>query len=525
MKKSAIILLLFLGLFSNANAQSSDVSKQLRKLKQLLSTMDLFYVDSVNVEHLTEVMVKAALKELDPHSVYIPKKDVQAANEPLKGNFEGVGIQFNIHEDTLLVVAPIIGGPSEKLGIMAGDKILTIEKENVAGVGLKNKDVVDKLRGKKGTKVTVEIKRGDEKELIPYTITRDKIPIYSVDAAYMIDQTSGYIKLSRFAATTMKEISEKLTMLKSKGMQNLVLDLTGNTGGYLHIANQLADQFLGSGELIVYTKGKYFSRRDNKASALGAFEKGKVVVMIDASSASASEIVSGALQDHDRGLIVGRRSFGKGLVQKPFDFVDSSAMRLTIQRYYSPSGRCIQKPYEDYKSDYSQRYESGELFHEDSIKVSDSLKFKTDKGRIVYGGGGIIPDVFVPVDTTLNSKYYRNILRKGVLNSYSLKQIDGKRERFETKYGSFENFAQQYVIDSVRFNDFIAYATKKGVEENLEQIKRSKKLLKTYLKAYLARGVWGIDAFYYISNQINPTFNRAVKSLSDGTYEKEALRY
>ncbi len=520
---STLLLFVFLFWGDVQGSAQTDLSKNLKKIEQLLRNFDLFYVDSVDIDDITETMVKAALKELDPHSVYIPKKNVQSTNEPLQGKFEGVGIQFNILEDTILVVAPIIGGPSEKLGIMAGDKIVTIEGENVAGIGIENKDVIQKLRGKKGTKVDVEIKRTTEKELIPYTITRDEIPIYSVDASYMIDQNTGYIKLSRFARKTMTEITEKMKDLQSQGMNDLILDLTGNTGGYLHIANQLSDQFLGAGELIVYTKGRYFTRKDNKATGFGMFEKGRLVIMIDASSASASEIVSGAVQDHDRGLIVGRRSFGKGLVQKPFEFNDSSMMRLTIQRYYSPSGRCIQKPYEQYESDYSKRYESGELFHKDSIKIDNAQKFKTDNGRDVYAGGGIIPDVFVPVDTSLNSKYYRNILRKGIFNSYSLSYLDLKREELEAAYKDVKAFDAFEVSDKL-FEEFLSYAEDKGVEKNKEQIKTSEKLLRTYLKAYLARGLWGISSFYYVSNSINPTFQKSYQSLKDGSYEKLNLR-
>ncbi len=526
-----LIVVLFIAQAPNLEAQSYNFSSssqqyydQVEKLRTLLRDISMYYVDTANIEELTENMIVRTLKDLDPHSVYIPKDEVKKANEQLEGKFEGIGIQFNILNDTLLVVAPIIGGPSEKLGILSGDKIIKIEDENVAGIGLKNSDVVKKLRGEKGSVVNVSIKRFGEKKLIEYAIERDKIPIYSVDAAYMADSITGYIKLSRFARTTMIELQAEITKLKRAGMQSLVLDLTGNTGGYLHIANQLSDQFLQADELIVYTKGKYFPKRSHFATAKGMFEQGKLAIMIDAGSASASEIVSGAVQDWDRGIIVGRRSFGKGLVQKPFEFPDSSVMRLTIQRYYTPSGRCIQKPYKDYKDEYTHRYESGELFERDSIKVDDSLIYKTDHGRDVYGAGGIIPDVFVPLDTTLSSKYYRDILRKGLLYSYSLNYLDKNRKNVEEKYTSVQLFDIGFNITDEHLEEFISYAEDKGVERNDDDIKISNKALKQYLKAYIARGMFGVGGFYYISNQIDPIYTKAFESLNNGEYEKLNLR-
>ena len=508
----------------NISSQSQVWYDQSEKIKTLLRDIDKYYVDSVDLEETVEKMIVKALKDLDPHSVYIPKKEVEAANEQLEGKFEGIGIQFNIFEDTLLVVAPIIGGPSEKLGIQAGDKIIKIEDENVAGIGLKNSDVMKKLRGDKGTEVNISIKRYGERDLIDYTIVRDKIPIYSVDASYMIDSEIGYIKLSRFAKTTMRELHTEINKLKELGMNSLILDLTGNTGGYLHIANQLSDQFLEDEKLIVFTKGKYFSKRSHYASEKGLFESGRLVIMIDAGSASASEIVSGAVQDWDRGLIVGRRSFGKGLVQKPFEFPDSSVMRLTIQRYYTPSGRCIQKPYEDYRDEYSHRFDSGELFHKDSIKVADSLVYKTNGGRKVYGGGGIIPDVFVPLDTSFSSKYYRDILRKGLMYNFSLAYLDKHRKQMEELYPDVRSFDIAFEISDVILSEFIEHAEEKGIERNDDDIKLSDRALKTYLKAYIARGLWGTSAFYYVSNEMDAIYAASLNALKEGTYEKNNLR-
>ena len=364
------------------------------------------------------------LEELDPHSIYIPREDLEDVNEPLKGNFEGVGIQFNIVKDTIYVVDAIAGGPSERLGIRAGDRIIGIDTENVAGVGFKNSDVMDRLRGKKGSKVNVSILRRGEPNPLEFTITRDKIPIYSVEAGYMATPSIGYIKVSRFSATTMTEFRSKLDELKALGMEDLVLDLQGNGGGYLRTASDMADEFLGDKKLIVYTEGRTSPRDDTYATKDGRMEKGKLVVMVDEGSASASEIVSGAIQDWDRGLVVGRRSFGKGLVQRPVMLPDGSAVRLTVSRYYTPSGRSIQKPYDEgveaYQRERIERLAKGELSSVDSIHTTDTVKFFTMNKRIVYGGGGIMPDVFVPIDTTLSSPYFGQLVRKGILNTYAL---------------------------------------------------------------------------------------------------------
>ena len=398
-------------------AQES-VQKNQRKFGRLLRLVDGYYVDTANVDKLTEKAIVHLLSELDPHSVYISKEEVDRMNEPLQGNFEGIGISFNIHKDTLLVTSIISGGPSEKVGIRAGDRILQVDGKNIAGTGIKNNDVFEMLRGEKGTTVELQVLRRNSDGLLDFSIVRDKIPIHSLDASYMLDDETGFIKLNKFSATTTQEFTEAVKDLRSKNMQNLILDLRGNGGGYLKTAIAMADEFLEPGKLIVYTEGKSYPRNYTYATETGSFEKGRLVVLIDEGSASASEIVSGAVQDWDRGLIIGRRSFGKGLVQRPIPLPDGSSVRLTIQKYYTPSGRCIQKPYDEgveaYRKERLERYSSGEFFTLDSLKMPDSLKYFTQNNRIVYGGGGIMPDIFVPVDTSQTSDYFVDLSRKGV---------------------------------------------------------------------------------------------------------------
>lgn len=521
MTKWILVFALFIPICGFSQSSQDKIDHALRKIETMLRNIDYYYVDTVNLDQITEKIMVNILEDLDPHSVYIPKEEVQKTNEPLSGNFEGIGVQFNILNDTILVVSPIIGGPSEKLGILAGDKIIKIEDKTVAGIGIKNSDVFSKLRGKKGTKVKVSILRKGEQELIDYVITRDKIPIYSVDASYMIDQETGYIKLSRFAQTTMSEMYEKMMQLKAQGMKKLILDLTGNGGGYLHIANQLADEFLSDKKMIVYTEGRSFPRQEHFATARGLFETGPLVIMIDAGSASASEIVSGAVQDWDRGLIIGTRSFGKGLVQKPYDFFDSSMMRLTIQRYYTPSGRSIQKPYEDYEDDYSKRFESGEFFHQDSIKFADSLTYYTKvNNRKVYGGGGIIPDVFVPYDTSMSSDFYRDLLRKGVFNSFTLNYLDKNRKTLSATYTTEQQFKANFNISEDILNEFLTYSEKEGVKRNEEGLNTSKKMITTYLKAFIGRSLFSENLFFNIANDINPSYQKALEILKDNTRYK-----
>ena len=520
-KFSLLIGLLFsISLITNAQSASS------KKLESMMQLIDYAYVDSVESDELAETAIRSMLKELDPHSVYVPEEEIKKMNEPLVGKFEGVGIQFNILEDTILVTNTIAGGPSEKLGLMAGDRIVTIDDETVAGNGVTNSIVIKKLRGAKGTKVTVEILRRGENELLEFEITRDKIPLYSVDAYHMVTSEIGYIKVNRFADATVKEYKTALASLQEQGMKDLILDLTYNGGGYLNRAIELADEFLSDKKKIVYTEGKSNPRRESYATSRGGFENGKLVVMINESSASASEIVSGAIQDWDRGLIVGRRSFGKGLVQKQFPLSDGSAVRLTIARYYTPSGRCIQKPYGtdvDYRADLNNRFEHGELMNMDSIALNDSLIFHTNANRTVYGGGGIMPDVFVPLDTSMNSKYYSDLLRKSVLNTFTLTFVDNHRKELSSDYANIKLFKEKFEVTASIMDDFIKHGEKKGVDFNKEQFKRSEKMLRIQIKALIARNVWNADAYSQIFNDINPIFLKAVEVMNDDTFKNNKI--
>lgn len=505
----------------------SSTAETSEKFAQLLSHIGSSYVDEVDQAKLVEEAIVQMLKKLDPHSIYISKEDLEEMNEPLVGNFDGIGIRFNIHKDTILVVSPISGGPSEKLGIRAGDKIIEIEGASVAGVGIKNKDVMEKLRGDRGTKVKVSIARSGVKNLLTFNITRDKIPIYSVDASYMVTPSVGYIKVNRFSATTMTELREGLTDLKSKGMEHLILDLQGNGGGYLKTAIDMSDEFLDENKLIVYTEGKAFPRNNTHAKNPGMFEKGKLVVLIDEGSASASEIVSGAVQDWDRGLVIGRRSFGKGLVQRPVNLPDSSAVRLTISRYYTPSGRCIQKPYDEgvdeYRKEKSTRFANGELSTTDSISFPDSLKFYTNGKRIVYGGGGIMPDVFVPLDTNFQSQYYSRLWNKGVYNSFIYEYLDRNRQALMNDYPDFQSFKKNFEVDQSLVDELVAFGEKEEVPFDKEGYEKSKEHIHARLRAQIAQNLWDTSAFYEIMNTMSPAYQKAILVLQDGTYEKMNL--
>jgi carboxyl-terminal processing protease len=532
MIRSSIFFIALLSSMSSSLRAQNNPTETTEKFSTLLNYIDLMYVDSVNGSDLTEKAIVHLLEELDPHSVYLSKEEVQSANEPLMGSFDGIGIQFNIHQDTIMVVEPIQGGPSEKLGIRSGDKIVKIDGENVAGIGIKNSDVMKKLKGPKGTKVTVGIERNNSEELYYYNIIRDKIPIYSIDAAYMAAPGIGYIKISRFAQTTAEEMRKAISELKAEGMKDLVIDLQGNGGGLLDIAVEMCDEFISGDRLLVYTEGRSFPRDERRANpkTQGSFEKGRLVVLLDESSASASEILSGAVQDWDRGLLVGRRSFGKGLVQRPVRLPDGSVVRLTVQKYYTPAGRCIQKPYEEgldeYEMDKEKRFKNGELFSLDSLNLPDSLKYFTNlKKRAVYGGGGILPDVFVPLDTTENSTYFSELLRTGVNNDWVMTYVNANRTDLLAKYPDVKSFAKAYDLPANSVQEMIEMLAKKDVPFNEKDFKNSEHAIILRTKALIARNLYENEAFYVLINDLNPALKKALVVLQDGTFEKMKLAY
>ncbi len=511
---------------AGGDSPTNNLISSYLKFKDILTYVQRDYVDEVDTDELVEIAITKMLEELDPHSVYIPAKELEMAKSQLEGEFEGIGIEFNIFKDTIYVVSPLSGGPSESVGLMSGDKIVKVDGETVAGTGIDNRDVMELLRGPKGSKVEVGIKRRGSKELLDFTITRDKIPQESVEASFMVDKEIGYIKISRFAATTYDEFREELSNLKDEGMKKMILDLRGNPGGYLDRAVNIADEMLSDNELIVYTEGKQ-PRYNTEARAYkeGLFEKGPIVVLIDEGSASASEIVAGALQDNDRGLIVGRRSFGKGLVQMPVPLDDGSELRLTISRYYTPSGRSIQKPYEGgneaYSLDLYNRFEHGEMFTKDSIHFNDSLKYKTSKGRTVYGGGGIMPDYFIPLDTTRNvSSFFGELITTNVFREYTLLYYENNKKELEKM--SYEKYYNDFEVTDKMLDKLQALARENGIEYEQEEFEKSKPILKRRIKAWVGRSVWGNDAFYQIVYEDNDIFQRALELFDEA--EKLAKR-
>jgi carboxyl-terminal processing protease len=518
MKAGKYIFVLLLCLFTGLSI-SAQFSQQSLKFGEVFEKISNFYVDTIDQNKLVDEVIVQMLHDLDPHSSYLNKDEVKAMQEPLDGNFEGIGISFNIMEDTIFVINTIAGGPSERVGVKAGDRIVMVDGINKAGVGIKNTDVQKMLKGKKGTKVTISVLRRGAQGLQDYTITRDEIPIYSIDAAYMVDSKTGYIKLSRFSMTSMTEFLKAMSNLKDQGLQNLILDLSGNGGGYLRVAVELADQFISGKNLLVYTEGAKNPRHDYYASDKGEFEKGRLVVMIDEGSASSSEIVSGALQDLDRAVLVGRRSFGKGLVQQPFTLMDGSLIRLTIAKYYTPTGRCIQNPYDKGFDEYSKEAANRYLRPDNSDstgKKSDSLKYYTlNKKRVVYGGGGISPDYFVPFDTSFFSGYYKGLISKGILNQFILNYGDEHRAEFKEKYKKFSDYKNSFKITSDLTDKLIKYADSEGLKYNEEDFRKSHDMICLLCKAYLARDLWESSEFFQIYNESDPIFKKAIGVLSE----------
>ncbi len=513
-------IMLFSWLMFSGVSDAQFLSEQTMKLDKALRLIDSYYVDSVDRDGLVEDAIISMLKELDPHSVYITKDEVKKMNEPLVGNFEGIGVQFNLLYDTIFIISPISGGPSEKLGILPGDRIIYIDGENVAGTGISTNGVRDRLLGKKGTKVKVEIMRRGEAELLDFTIVRDKIPIYSLDAAYMMDEDVGYMRFNRFSATTMNEMNKAVEKLQNEGMQNLILDLRKNGGGLLDAAVKMADEFLGKGKLIVYMKGSKLPQQDFTASSAGKLEEGRLIILVDEGSASSSEIVTGAIQDWDRGLVIGRRSFGKGLVQRPFYLTDGSMIRLTIARYYTPSGRLIQRSYKDgydnYLNDFTSRYASGELMSADSIVFPDSLRFQTKiNKRTVYGGGGIMPDIFIPIDTTVNYAYYNLLAARGIINNYVLSYVDGNRSQLEKIYKEFKVYRSEFIVDDSMIADLLKMADKKGLPRNESSIESSGDQLKLLIKALIARDIWDMSEYFEMLNTGDETVIKALEIINN----------
>jgi carboxyl-terminal processing protease len=523
--KKIVPFLLFI-LFTPVLFAQGFSSLQQRKLVNALTAISNLYVDSINDKKLVENTLEAVLKELDPHSSYISKEEVERVNEPLEGSFEGVGIQFQMLDDSLLVVQTVAGCPAEKVGVLPGDRIIYINNELIAGVKMPTSGVFKRLRGPKGTEVIVKIKRGNKKELIEFRIIRDKIPLYSVDATYMIGSDIGYIKINNFGSSTVQEFEKALATLQGKGMKHLILSLQGNGGGYLNAAIGMANQFLSQNKLIVYTQGLNQPKSVAEATEPANFETGKVIVLVDEYSASASEILSGALQDWDRAIIVGRRTFGKGLVQRQFPLIDGSMMRLTVARYYTPTGRCIQKSYkggyDKYEMDLVERFNKGELLHADSIHFPDSLRYQTlNLKRTVYGGGGIMPDIFVPLDTTRYTDFHRKIVARGVVNKVCVQYIDKNRAELKKKYTTFDKFKKEYEVNDAFLNQLTAAAEKENIKVDSAQFAISKSLIKLQLKALVARDLWEMNEYYQIMDADNESLQKAIEILqTPGAYEK-----
>ena len=516
-----LTLLLFALLPTHAQFQMG-AKKPMEKLRNAEQAIYHLYVDTVNEPKMIEAAIRGMLKELDPHSTYSTPKEVKAMTESLTGNFEGVGIQFNMLDDTLMVIQTVINGPSEKAGIIAGDRVVSVNDTAIAGVKMTREDIMKRLRGKKGTKVRLGIIRQGIKERLEFVVTRDKIPLKTIDAVYMIRPHVGYIRISSFGATTYKEFMEGISKLQEKGMNTLIIDLQENGGGYLQSAVEITNEFLQRGDMIVYTEGRRVSKQEYHARGGGKLLTEKVILLINEYSASAAEILTGALQDQDRGTVVGRRSFGKGLVQRPIEFDDGSMIRLTIAHYYTPTGRCIQKPYKkgdlkDYEMDIEKRYKHGELTNPDSIHFADSLKFYTlREHRTVYGGGGIMPDYFVPLDTTKYTRFHRQLTAKNIVLNSSLKFIDKNRKELKKRYPVFDDFIVKYEVPQSQIDGIIDEAKKQKITpKDEEELQRTIPYLKNQLKALVARDLWDMNEYFQIINETNDIVQKALDLLDN----------
>ncbi len=521
----------FLSIFLISLSLSAQVLNEgTFKFGRMLALIDAFYIDTTNLDILTERAIVEVLRSLDPHSVYISAKDVKDMNEPLNGNFEGIGIQFNILHDTIIVIEPILHGPSEKVGLLAGDRIVTINDEKVTGIKITTTGVRSRLMGPKGTKVNVGVFRKGEKELTTFTIIRDKIPINSLDAAYMLNNETAYIKLNKFAATTEKEFSDGLARLNNGAPKNIILDLRGNPGGYMLAAVDLVKHFLSGEKLVVYMKGRKIPKEDYKSSGTGMLSQTRLIVLVDEGSASASEILSGAIQEWDRGIIIGRRTFGKGLVQNGFYLTDGSMIRLTVAKYYTPTGRSIQSPYNEgydkYMQNYYKRFSNGEMMNADSIHFPDSLKFQTKiNHRTVYGGGGIMPDVFVAADTSNYSDYYKNLIRKGIFNSFILEFVDKNRVRINSTYKKYDDFKSGFKFTPEEIKTFIKIGEDADVKYDDKQFTVSKNEIIKILKALVANDIWQTTEYFRIINEGDIVIEKALKVLADKAAYNKILGY
>lgn len=531
MKKSTILVLLAAIIASGilmATAQQKVPANA--KLRMAEAAVAQFYVDTVNEDKLVETAIRSMLEELDPHSAYSTPEETRELNEPLEGNFSGIGISFNMNQDTLYVIQTVSGGPSERVGLLAGDRIIAVNDSTIAGVKMRNTDIMKRLRGPKGTNVNVKVLRrsSGKSDTIDFRITRADIPIYSVDAAYLVDPETGYVRINKYAAETGNELRKAVTELQKSGMKNLILDITDNGGGYLNAAVEVLSELLPPNSLAVYTEGRASSRYDNMTRPAGRkplFDDGRLVVMVNQYSASASEITAGGIQDWDRGLIVGRRTYGKGLVQRPFPFPDGSMMRLTVAHYYTPTGRDIQKPYKKgdmlgYAKDIIDRYNHGELMHADSIKYIDSLKVNTLRyGRPIYGGGGISPDVFVGLDTTDFTKYYRDVQAKGVINQYAISYVDKNRKSILSKYKTDSDFVKHFEVTDDMLEEMSAMAEKEGVSPNEEQMRQSRPLFAMVIKGLVGRDIYDNPTYFKVFNTYDPIFREAYRLIKSDEYD------